>query len=69
MKKERYQVACSDFFDHFGYFPHDPVYLDDLNNEWADILEKSVKDNFDYTIEKYGTVPPKHFGLPKIIID
>lgn len=69
MKKERYQIACSAFFDHFGYFPHDPVYLDDLNNEWADVLEKSVKDNFDYTIEKYGTVPPEHFGLPKIIID
>lgn len=69
MKKERYQIACSAFIHHFGYCPHDPVYLDDLNNEWADVLEKSVKDDFDYTIEKYGTVPPKHLGLPKIIID
>ncbi|MBQ8567966.1 MAG: hypothetical protein IJ446_01975 [Oscillospiraceae bacterium] len=69
MKKERYQVACSAFYDHFKYFPADPQYLDDLNNEWADTLEKSVNDDFDYTIEKYGTIPPKNFGLPETIID
>lgn len=69
MKQERHQIACSAFIHHFGYLPNDPIYLDDLNNEWADVLEKSVKDNFDYTIEKYGTVPPEHFGYPEIMID
>jgi hypothetical protein len=69
MKSERWVAASSAFFYHFGYYPNDPKYLDDVNNEWSDILEKSVKDNFDYTIEKYGTVPPKNFGLPRIIID
>lgn len=57
------------FITHFGYAPNFPNNLDFDQNEYADFLQKCIDDNFDYTIEKYGTEPPKQFGRAKILID
>lgn len=45
------------FLEHFGYCPNfpDEIFFDE--DEYADLLEKCVQDNFDYTIELYGTDP------------
>ena len=47
------------FFDNFGYFSELPPNVDFDEEEYADLLLKCVDDNFDYTIEMYGTVPSK----------
>ena len=36
---------------------------------YADLLLKCIKDDFDYTIEMYGTVVPKKMPRPEIIWD
>ena len=48
------------FLEHFGYCPNfpDDIYIGKFNqDEYADLLEKCIQDNFDYTIELYGTDP------------
>ena len=45
------------FIHKFGYIPNHPQELFFNENEYADLLDKCVNDNFDYTIEKYGTDP------------
>ncbi len=61
------------FDHHFGYgcqFPREARIDSEKDfKEFSDLIDKCIADNFDYTIEKYGTVPSKNFGLPKIIID
>lgn len=61
------------FNKHFGYDCQIPRFAEIESEkdfkDFSDVVDKCITDNFDYTIEKYGTVPPKHFGLPKIIID
>lgn len=61
------------FDHHFGYMCQIPqsaeIESEKDFKEFSDVVDKCIEDNFDYTIEKYGTVPPKHFDLPKIIID
>lgn len=61
------------FNKHFGYDCQLPLTARIDSKEdfelFAELIDKCIRDNFDYTIEAYGTVPPKHFGLPKIIID
>ena len=43
--------------------------MDFDQEEYAELLLKCVEDNFDYTIEKYGTKPKKDEPLPDIIWD
>ena len=63
----------SKFLYAFGYLPKVPfeVRMEDekASNEYCKVLQKSIDDKFDYTIEKYGTKPSGVFGLPDVIID
>ena len=61
--------AHTAFTMHFGYCPEFPPNINFDQDEYAEELLKCVKDDFDYTIDKYGTVPRKMEGLPDIIID
>lgn len=61
------------FDKHFGYCCQIPLNAE-INSEndyklFSELVDKCIADNVDYTIEKYGTVPPKNFDLPNIIID
>ena len=51
----------SKFLYAFGYIPKVPfeVRMEDekASNEYCKVLQKSIDDKFDYTIEKYGTKP------------
>ncbi len=57
------------FVKHFGYLPEFPPDMDFDEEEYAGELDKCVNENLDYTITKYGTMPPKEQGLPEIIVD
>ena len=68
---------CTDmkrkFLDKFDYFPATPFEVikqdREASEEYCKLLQKCIDDNFDYTIELYGTIPRKSEGLPRIIID
>ena len=65
-------IAIGSFLDHFGYFPGLPPTIDFNEEEYAALLDKCVEENFDYTIEAYGTVPSKPYWeseIPEIIYD
>lgn len=49
--------AYWNFMQHFDYEPEFPENIDFDQDSYADELLKCVEDDFDYTIEKYGTVP------------
>ena len=68
---KRWKNALKKFIDHFGYTPNDPINISDVKEKYPEILERSVKDDFDYTIEVYGTDPNKNKKYDKdaIIID
>ena len=51
------------FVMHFDYCPNFPPNLDFNQEEYAELLLKCIEDDFDYTIEKYGTVVPKTSSL------
>lgn len=57
------------FVDHFNYSPEFPPNMDFDQEEYAELLLKCIKDDHDYTIERYGTVVPKKMPRPKIIYD
>lgn len=61
------------FNQHFGYDCQIPsnAKIDSENdfNEFSHLIDKCIADDFDYTIKKYGTIPPKNLDLPNIIID
>lgn len=57
------------FVEHFNYCPNFPPNMDFDQEEYAELLLKCVENDFDYTIEKYGTVVPKKMPRPEIIID
>ncbi len=61
------------FSRHFGYGCKIPGYMEIDSerdfNKFSDLIDKSIEDDFDYTIEAYGTVPPKYLKTPEIIID
>lgn len=64
----------TDFFYTFGYIPKVPfeVRMEDekASNEYCEVLQKSIDDKFDYTIEKYGTKADGHsWEMPDIVID
>lgn len=56
-----------EFLSHFGYLPNTPHEINFDEKGYGEILQKCVKDNFDYTIELYGTDPKygakKHSGV------
>lgn len=61
------------FDRHFGYscdVPQDAVIDSEEDfKKFSDLIDKCIEDDFDYTIELLGTVPPTHTGLPDIIWD
>ncbi len=65
--------AMSRFTHHFGYNIWVPSHMNLLSKEdfkeFSDTIDKSIADDFDYTIEKYGTVKPKSFEKPDIYWD
>lgn len=67
------ESMCSKIFDKFGYFPEasfDAVMEDTkASEEYCKVLQKCIDDDFDYTIELYGTIPKTSKGLPDIIVD
>ena len=60
----KFEKAHKDFVLHFGYCPQIPNEIDFDQSKYADDLLKSVADNYDYTIEKYGTQVPKKYPKP-----
>ena len=66
---KKLEKAHKTFVLHFGYCPAYPNEIDFDQLAYADDLMKSVTDNFDYTVEKYGTKIPKEMPHPKIIYD
>lgn len=62
------------FFDAFGYQCELPY--DDLQDsgfvalkEFKKTVDKSISDKFDYTIEKYGTIPLQKGNQNDLLID
>ncbi len=66
---KRCRKAMRDFIFHFGYNPGFPKKLDFDEDVYAEHLEKSVADDFDYTIELYGTIPGVKGDPNRLIID
>lgn len=53
------------FVNLFKYSPEFPPDLYFDQEEYAELLLKCIEDDFDYTIEKYGTVVPKKMPRPE----
>ncbi len=68
MSKEL-SIALFKFAHKFEYYPSYPQNINFDQLEYAKELEKCIEDNFDYTIEKYGTIPSLKLGLPDVILD
>ena len=66
---KKFKNAHKQFILHFGYYPNHPDEIDFDQSAYADILIKSVEDDVDYTVEKYGTKVLKEEPLPEIIYD
>lgn len=54
---KRLSKSYSNFFEYFGYTPNYPYMVDFNQNEYAELLDRCIEDDFDYTIERYGTNP------------
>lgn len=63
--KKKLEKALYDFMIHFAYTPAFPENIDFDEDAYADELLKSIADDFDYTVAKYGTVPKPHRPDPK----
>ena len=57
--RRKLDKAISRFFGHFGYHLEFPPNIDFDQDEYAELLNKCVNENFDYTIKEYGTVLSK----------
>ena len=66
---KKLKQARLQFVEHFDYSPAFPPNMDFDQEEYADLLLKCVEDNFDYTIDKYGTVVPEEVPRPTVIYD
>ncbi len=69
MKKRCFRGVRRSLQDHFGYCAAFPEGLDFDQDEYADELLKCIEDDFDYTIEKYGTKVPEKKPYPTVFID
>ncbi len=53
------------FLHKFKYYPEVPfdVITDDrkASEEYCQVIQKCLDDNFDYTVERYGTKADGHF--------
>ncbi len=67
--KKRLDKALYSFINTFEYYPNYPSNIGFDQIAYAKELEKCVNDHFDYTIEKYGTIPSKKLGPAEIIYD
>ena len=61
--KKRCSEAYKKITRHFGYCAAFPKNLDFDQDEYADELLKCIEDDFDYTIEKYGTVVRQYLSI------
>ena len=68
---KKFEESLSRFFECFLYYPNLPSEIEFDQVVYAKLLDKCVEDNFDYTIDKYGTKPEPYLqlGRPDIIID
>ena len=66
---KKLEKARMKFVEYFHYSPNFPTDLFFDQEEYADLLLKCIEDDFDYTIEKYGTVVPKKMPRPETIWD
>ncbi len=66
---KKLREAHMKFVMHFHYAPEFPSVITFDEDAFADELLKCVEDGIDYTIEKYGTVPPKSFERASICYD
>lgn len=55
--KNNFHNSYLRFIKHFGYCAEYPNKVDFDEDEYAELLDKCVAENFDYTIELYGTDP------------
>ena len=62
---QKFEKAHKDFV----HCPQIPNEIDFDQDAYADDLQKSITDNYDYTIKKYGTQVPKKYPKPEIIVD
>lgn len=74
MKKDvDWSIPCNKFEKHFKYFcnvpPEANIFEEKDYNDFCNLVDKCIKDDFDYTIEKCGTKPSLFKGTPRIIID
>lgn len=60
--------AEMEFSKHFGYRANRPGYIYD-REKFKEVLIKCIKDNFDYTVELYGTVPIKRETEHRVLWD
>ena len=67
--KKKLIISHGNFIKHFHYGPKFPADIDFDQDAFAEELDECVKDNFDYTIEKYGTRPPTRDDKTELIID
>ncbi|MFI3172411.1 MAG: hypothetical protein R3Y58_08625 [Eubacteriales bacterium] len=62
-----------EFLDEFNYLPEASfeavMQEQEASEKYCEVLQKCIDDEFDYTIELYGTKPPKNFGGSEILID
>ncbi len=61
--------ALNQFHEHFLYSPEFPPDVDFNQAEYAAELLKCVEDDFDYTIEKYGTKLLEKGNVNNLVID
>lgn len=66
---KKLKEAQKKFIYHFGYYPEFPPTIEFNQELFADELLKCVEDDFDYTVEKYGTKVKKEMPRPEIIYD
>ena len=55
--RKKLDLAYNKFWKHFKYGPEFPQNMDFDQDEYAELLLKCIEDDFDYTIELYGTIP------------
>lgn len=63
MRKKCKEISRK-FFKKFDYFPKFPFEViteePEASEEYCQVIQKCLDDNFDYTIERYGTKADGH---------
>lgn len=66
---KKFDEAHFNFIKKFHYCPQLPSDVDFDQDDYANELNRCIEDNFDYTIEKYGTIPKEKTGWPEEFVD